>query len=171
VRHTAAPPSVIPDPVLSPEFLAQIRVAEGVRTVVYDDGVGNPTAGIGHKLPRGSHLEIGDSVPIKEVERWFAQDIQTARDGAELDLDRRHGVGAFNSLALRHQQLLVDLIFNTDDPFPKLKAALVRGDAASAEREATRFAKLGPKGEQVEIPGRSEAAKQMVREGFTAEPR
>ncbi len=170
VPHTAPPPA-IDDPVLSEDFLAEIRKAEGVRTVVYGD-VGRRTVGIGHLLPRESHLEIGDSVTSKDVERWFAQDIAIARRQAELDLEGRHGVLAWDSLSVRHRQLLVDLAFNAGTQgFRKLKRALLEGRAADAEQEATRFARLGTQGELVEIPQRSEAARAMVREGFAGQAR
>ena len=54
---------------------------EGYKNTVYLDTEGNPTAGIGHKLPAGT--KVGKAVTDAQIQEWYSQDTNRALEIAE----------------------------------------------------------------------------------------
>lgn len=66
-------------------LLEYLKVVEGYRTTVYKDHKGNPTVGIGHLLPSGSRLKVGDKISDADVAAFFQQDYDRLNISAYVD--------------------------------------------------------------------------------------
>lgn len=79
---------------------------EGYVDHVYIDSRGNPTAGIGHLLPRG-RFHVGQKVSAEQIHAWFKQDTGEAIAGA------RHEIGpAYDRLDEARKMVVIDMVFN-----------------------------------------------------------
>lgn len=72
---------------LSTQGAALIKQREGCRLVVYDDGAGNLTAGIGHRLLPGSKLKAGDAITPSQRDTWFVADCSVAANAVNVLVD------------------------------------------------------------------------------------
>lgn len=65
---------------LSEEGLTLIKIREGVRNHVYDDGAGFLTVGVGHKLINQelTNYKLGQYVPDCQLDLWLKQDVEFA---------------------------------------------------------------------------------------------
>ncbi len=60
-----------------------IREEEGKRLKVYEDTLGNPTAGIGHLVLPVDELKLGDIISEERCKSLFLADLKKAEDGAK----------------------------------------------------------------------------------------
>jgi hypothetical protein len=61
-----------------------LRQREGTKTAVYQDSMGIPTVGIGHKVTAADHLEVGDVISDDRVSALYRPDAQSALAAARI---------------------------------------------------------------------------------------
>jgi lysozyme len=79
---------------------------EGRVDHVYLDSLGNPTAGIGHLLPRGKY-RVGQKVSAAQISSWFRHDVASAIAGAKRDVGP-----AYDRLDEARRMVVIDMAFN-----------------------------------------------------------
>jgi len=67
------------------DVLKHLKRREGERLEVYNDSLGNPTAGVGHLLTASEKTKypVGTKIPQKQVDAWLKQDTKKAIKAAE----------------------------------------------------------------------------------------
>lgn len=126
---------------------------EGLKYQVYLDSLGLPTAGIGHLLvgDEKKDLPVGTNIPVRQVEDWFAKDIDAATKTAQQVL----GKDQFDNLDEFRQRLVVNLCFNLGPKFANFKKAVkaiqdkdfIR--AASELQDSTWYKQVGRRGREM----------------------
>lgn len=105
-----------------------IRIAEGYRGEVYDDGLGFLTVGIGHQLMPGEGYEQGQRLTSEQIETLYAEDFQIA---AHTVMDLRLTINNPARIAV-----LIEMAFclgeNKLRKFRKMIASLCAGDYKDA---------------------------------------
>jgi GH24 family phage-related lysozyme (muramidase) len=122
-------------------FIDFIKLREGVRTRVYKDSRGFPTAGIGHLLTAAEkqRYPVGSTVPQAVLDGWFAQNSQGAyrvalQQAQQVGLaNNPHAVDIFGSMSYQLGNAWPRV-------FPQMFAALRNKDYASAIRNAQQSA-------------------------------
>lgn len=114
---------------------AKMIAKEGFRNDVYLDHLGKPTVGIGHLVVPADNLRVGDRISNERVEALFNADIDRALNAAVEQASelRQLNVGFVEALT----QVNFQLGIYWRAKFPKLWAALSRGDKQNAVREIT----------------------------------
>lgn len=62
-----------------------LKKREGVRSAVYKDSLGKPTAGIGHLLTAEERAKypIGTEIPEAQIQKWYQEDVSKATSAAD----------------------------------------------------------------------------------------
>lgn len=131
----------------------QLIYHEGNKNVVYNDTLGNPTAGIGHLLRTNeiSQYPVGSPISAAQVDSWYTQDSSTAMKGAqELMGDKWAG------LSEPRKRAMVDLTYNLGksklSKFSKFLGAMKSGnyDTAGAElKDSVWYNQVGRRGPNI----------------------
>lgn len=133
---------------------AKLRNEEGYETKVYNDGLGNPTVGLGHKLVGDDLIKYaeGDEVPEAQLQKWARKDIERAYGGAvkqgkEMNVDSEDFISD-----------LVSVNFQLGDSwsgkFPKAYDALKEGRYNDAVKEINENSKGEPSAWKVQTKER-----------------
>ena len=119
------------------ELKGSILADEGVRTLIYNDHLGNLTFGVGHLIIKGDPefgQPVGTLVSMERVDEAFEDDLEsTLYDCYKLYDGKRAG---YERLPWQVQVILGNMLFNMGytrlRKFKKMRAAIVKGDWAEA---------------------------------------
>ena len=119
---------------------------------VQDDGLGNPTAGYGHKVTQQDNLKMNDPVSQSKADSLLAQDIATAEGVVE---------NLVGSLPVSQNEFdaLTDLAFNvgagklSPQNSPGLNSAIKAGDYEGMSNNLKYTQGVNKQGQPVSLPG------------------
>ncbi len=120
---------------LSNKGAEHITSSEDLRLKVYDDGLGNPTIGYGHKLKKGEHEKFKDGITKEQALGLYHKDTSWAQDDI-----RKH---VMVPLTQNQFDALTSLVFNTGGGDTFLKSRMLqklnKGDYDGAAEEILGF--------------------------------
>lgn len=130
------------------KFVRFLKYNETMQPTVYNDGSGNLTIGIGHKLTpielqRKKVFDIPITHPLTEQQQdaILQKDIAVHRDSMRSYLKKTYNV-KLDDLPENRQYALLDVHFNGGlHKFPKFTRAILEGDPKAILTEHQRFAK------------------------------
>jgi lysozyme len=145
--------SVVSKDVNLPALRNQLVIHEGLRTSVYADTGGLPTAGIGHLLRTNERaaLPIGSPISSSQVDTWYAQDSESA-----IKIAQEFSGDAWSTLSDVRKRAVVDLSYNLGkggiSKFVNFKRSLRSGNYAAAGqdlRDSAWYNQVGRRGPNI----------------------
>ncbi|WP_322043980.1 lysozyme [Paraburkholderia sp. J67] len=111
-------------------------VVDGFILKVYDDGYGNPTVGLGHKVLPQDHLRMGDVVSVERCREFFAVNIRQAETAINRDV--RVALYQYEYDALVSTLYTTGPSHHDGDPWPESRSGHLAGYLNAGEYDRMR---------------------------------